>query len=197
MPLARKTVTGTSCLRTCSRKVSWRACGCAAAIIGLLGRLTPVGQRSRSLPRDRRQSTILRVCPARRTEPRLGSGYLGLSGSAALPLRTGLLGQSFAPALGFPACGPIHPTRTDLARMTALLGRAELRARCNLWARVGRQAPLLDSRSLQRIRRDKHLHLGRFAVITASLESRCLIEARQHLSSVRFNPLLHLGPMRG
>src|SRR4051812_6709671 len=65
---------------------------------------------------------ILRVCPARRTEPRLGSGYLGLSGSAALPLRTGLLGQSFAPALGFPTCGPIHPTRTDLARMTALLG---------------------------------------------------------------------------
>src|SRR3954465_13511113 len=83
---------------------------------------TPVGQRSRSLPRDQRQSTILRVCPARRTEPRLGSGYLGLSGSTALPLRTGLLGQSFAPALGFPTCGPIHPTRTDLARMTALLG---------------------------------------------------------------------------
>src|SRR4051794_24690811 len=60
--------------------------------------------------------------PCRRTEPRLGSGYLGLSGSAALPLRTGLLGQSFAPALGCPTCGPIHPTRTDLARMTALLG---------------------------------------------------------------------------
>src|SRR3954470_5927536 len=38
MPLARKTVTGTSCLRTCSRKVSWRACGCAAAMIGLPGR---------------------------------------------------------------------------------------------------------------------------------------------------------------
>src|SRR3954451_22624343 len=38
MPLARKTVTGTSCLRTCSRKVSWRACGCAAAMIGFPGR---------------------------------------------------------------------------------------------------------------------------------------------------------------
>src|SRR5215207_6884236 len=38
MPLARKTVTGTSCLRTCSRKVSWRACGCAAVTIGLPGR---------------------------------------------------------------------------------------------------------------------------------------------------------------
>src|SRR5215211_3071644 len=38
MPLARKTVTGTSCLRTLSRKVSWRACGCAAAMIGLPGR---------------------------------------------------------------------------------------------------------------------------------------------------------------
>src|SRR3954471_23532434 len=38
MPLARKTVTGTSCLRTCPRKVSWRACGCAAVMIGLLGR---------------------------------------------------------------------------------------------------------------------------------------------------------------
>src|SRR3954468_5746500 len=122
MPLARKTVTGTSCLRTCSRKVSWRACGCAAAMIGLLERphtCWPTVPLSAQRPTPEH---ILRVCPARRTEPRLGSGYLGLSGSAALPLRTGLPGQSFAPALGFPTCGPIHPTRTDLARMTALLG---------------------------------------------------------------------------
>src|SRR3954470_24906912 len=48
MPLAKKTVTGTSCLRTCSRKVSWRACGCAAAMIGLLGRPhTDSGRRTR------------------------------------------------------------------------------------------------------------------------------------------------------
>ena len=32
-----KTVTGTSCLRTCSRTVSWSACGCAAAMSGLPG----------------------------------------------------------------------------------------------------------------------------------------------------------------
>src|SRR3954467_9578526 len=43
-------------------------------------------------------------------------------GQRRFHFRTGLLGQSFAPAVCFPICGAIHPTRTDLARMTALPG---------------------------------------------------------------------------
>src|SRR4051812_26398946 len=52
-------------------------------MIGLPGWPPPDGRQSRSLPIDRRQSTILRVCPERKAEQRLGSGALRVRVSGA------------------------------------------------------------------------------------------------------------------